>query len=171
MTRMLKVLLMVLMLSTMLTAQSGSRGPLEGAWKVAEIVVTGADASNTQNPQPGLFVFTRTHYSLMWVPGNQPRTLFKAEDPTNEEKVMAFDSFVSNTGTYELSGTTLTIRPMVARFPNCMGGAFMKYQFRVEGNTLSLTQKAADVNCRIGQRAVPSTAPASETRWKLTHVE
>ena len=171
MTRVLKAVLMVVMFSVMLAAQSSSRGPLEGAWKVAEIVVTGADASNTPNPQPGLFIFTRTHYSLMWVPGNQPRTLFKAEDPTNAEKTVAFDSFVGNTGTYEASGTALTIRPMVARFPNCMGGAFMKYQFRVEGNTLSLTQKSADVNCRIGQRAVPSSAPASETRWKLTRVE
>jgi hypothetical protein len=171
MTRTLKVLLLVTMLATMLAAQSSSRGPLEGAWKVAEIVVTGADASNTPNPQPGLSIFTRTHYSFLWVPGNQPRTLFRAEDPSNEEKIMAFDSFVGNTGTYEVSGTTLTIRPMVARFPNCMGGAFMRYQFRVDGNTLSLTQKSADVNCRIDQRAVPSSAPASETRWKLTRVE
>jgi len=171
MTRTLKVLLLVTMLATMLAAQSSSRGPLEGAWKVAEIVVTGADASSTPNPQPGLSIFTRTHYSFLWVPGNQPRTLFKAEDPTNEEKIMAFDSFVGNTGTYEVSGTTLTIRPMVARFPNCMGGAFMRYQFQVDGNTLLLTQKSADVNCRIGQRAVPASAPASETRWKLTRVE
>ena len=171
MIRMLKVLLLVTMLSTTLAAQSSSRGPLEGAWKVAEIVVTGADASNTPNPQPGLFIFTRTHYSFLWVPGNQPRTLFKAEDPTNEEKIMAFDSFVGNTGTYEMSGTILKIRPMVARFPNCMGGAFMRYQFRVDGNTLLLTQKSADVNCRIGQRAVPSAHAASETRWKLTRVE
>lgn len=171
MTRTLKVLLLVTMLPTMLAAQSSSRGPLEGAWRVAEIVVTGADASNTPNPQPGLAIFTRTHYSFLWVPGNQPRTLFKAEVPTNDEKITAFDSLVGNTGTYEVSGTTLTIRPMVARFPNCMEGAFMRYQFRVDGNTLSLTQKSADVNCRIGQRAVPSSAPASETRWKLTRVE
>lgn len=171
MIRMLKVLLLVTMLSTMLAAQSSSRGPLEGAWRVAEIVVTGANASNTPNPQPGLLIFTRTHYSFMWVPGNQARTLFKAEDPTNDEKMTAFDSFIGNTGTYEVSGTTLTTRPMVARFPNCMGGAFLRYQFRVEGNTLSLTQKSVDVNCRIGQQAVPSAAPASETRWRLTRVE
>jgi hypothetical protein len=171
MTRFLKAALMVVMFPVMLGAQSGARGPLEGAWKVAEIVVTGAGASNTPNPQPGLFIFTRTHYSLMWAPGNQPRPLFKAEEPTNAEKTVAFDSFVGNTGTYEASGTTLTIRPMVARFPNCMGGAFMRYQFRVEGNTLTLTQKSTDVNCLIGQRAVPSSAPASETRWKLTRVE
>jgi len=172
MIRFLKAVLMVVMFSVTLAAQSGARGPLEGAWKVAEIVVTGAGASNVSNPQPGLFIFTRTHYSYMWVPGNQPRPLFKAEDPTNAEKTTAFDSFVANTGTYETSGTTLTIRPTVARVPNCMGGAaFMRFQFRVEGNTLTLTQKSADVNCLIGARAVPSAAPANDTRWKLTRVE
>jgi len=92
MTRFLKAALMVVMFPVMLGAQSGARGPLEGAWKVAEIVVTGAGASNTPNPQPGLFIFTRTHYSLMWAPGNQPRPLFKAEEPTNAEKTVAFDS-------------------------------------------------------------------------------
>ncbi len=171
MTRMLSAVLLAATLSAELSAQGASRGPLEGAWKVAEIVVTGADESNTANPQPGLFVFTRRHYSAMWVPGNQPRTLFKAADPANEEKISAFDSFVGNTGTYELAGTTLTIRPMVARYPNCMNGAFMTYQFRVDSNTLTLTQKSTEVNCLIGQRAVPYAGPASETRWKLTRVE
>ena len=171
MTRTLSALLVLSVLSGGLFAQGGSRGPLEGAWRVAEIVVTGAGASKTASPQPGLFIFTQRHYSLMWVPGNQPRTLFKAEDPTNEEKITAFDSFVANTGTYELSGTTLTIRPMVARFPNCTGGAFMRFQVLAEGKTLTLTQRSPDVNCLIGQRAVPSAAPASETRWRLTRVE
>jgi len=31
-------------------------------------------------------IFTRKHYSVMWVPGNQPRSLFKGENPTDEEK-------------------------------------------------------------------------------------
>jgi hypothetical protein len=124
MTRRLKAVLLVVTFSGTVAAQSGSRGPLEGAWRVTEIVVTGADASNTPNPQPGLFIFTRTYYSFFWVPGNQPRALFKAEDPTTAEKVAAFDSLVGNTGRYEMSGSTLTARPMVARFQNCMGGGF-----------------------------------------------
>jgi hypothetical protein len=169
MIRALKILSLVTMLSTMLAAQGSARGVLEGAWRVAETVITGANASTTSNPQPGLFIFTRTHYSFWRVSGDQPRPLFNG-DPTNDEKMMAFDSFAGTTGTYEVSGTTLTVRPVVARTPNCMGGAFLRYQFRVEGNTLSLTQKSTDVNCLIGQRALPS-APGSEFRWKLTRVE
>jgi len=171
MARTFTVLLGITLFSAMLTAQSGPRGPLEGAWKVAEVVVTGADASNTPNPQPGLFVFTRTHYSIMYVPGNQPRALFKAQDPTTQEKIAAFDSFIANTGTYEVTGNTFTIRPMVARFPNFMAGGFTKYQFRIDGNNLSLTEKSTDENMRFGQRVVPWSGPVSETRMRLVRVE
>src|SRR5215472_1285872 len=120
MLRTLKVLVVVTMLAMTLAAQSGSsRGPLEGTWKVTEIVVTGANSATTPNPQPGLFIFTRTHYSFMRVAANEPRPLFKAEAATNDEKLKAYDSFAGTTGTYDVSGTTLTIRPIVARSPNC----------------------------------------------------
>lgn len=96
----------------------------------------------------------------------------KAETETDAEKIAAYDSFIANSGTYEVSGSTLTVRPAVARNPNYMAGGFGKYQFKFEGsNTLYLTSKANDVNFRIGQRVVPSSAPASETRLKLTRVE
>ena len=171
MSHTLKALVAVITFSSVLAAQTAAKKPMEGVWKVAEIVVTGAHTSNIANPQPSLFIFTRGHYSQMWVPGNQPRALFKAEEPTNQEKIPAFDSFVANTGTYEITGSTLTIRPIVARYPNFMAGGFTKYQFRIEGNTLWLTEKSTDENSRIGQRVVPSSAPVSETRFKLVRVE
>ena len=90
-------LLAILLFASLAYAQNAKK-PIEGVWKVTEIVVTGAGASNVGSPQPGLFIFTRGHYSMMSVPGNQPRALFKAEEPTNEEKIAAFDSFVANTG-------------------------------------------------------------------------
>ena len=163
-------LLATLLLASMAYAQN-ARKPIEGVWKVTEIVVTGAGASHVASPQPGLFIFTRGHYSMMSVPGNQPRALFKGEEPTNEEKIPAFDSFVANTGTYEVTGSSLTTRPIVARYPNFMAGGSDKYQFRIEGSTLWLTEKSADLNTRVGQQVVPSTAPASETRLKLVRVE
>src|SRR5712692_5501730 len=171
MSRTLKTLITLIAFSTVLAAQTAPKKPLEGVWKVVESVVTGANASTNANPQPSLFIFAKTHYSMMLVPGNQPRALFKAQEPTNEEKIPAFDSFIANTGTYEVTGSTLTIRPIVARYPNFMAGGFEKYQFRIEGNTLWLTDKSTDLNSRIGERVVPSSAPVSETRLKLVRVE
>src|SRR5712692_9327752 len=101
MSRTLKALITLIAYSTVLAAQTAPRKPLEGVWKVVESVVTGAGAgaSKNANPQPSLFIFAKTHYSMMLVPGTQPRALFKAEEPTNEEKLPAFDSFIANTGT------------------------------------------------------------------------
>lgn len=171
MARILKALLVLTVFSTMLVAQAAAKKPIEGVWKVAEIVVTGAEASNMANPQPSLFIFAKSHYSMMWIHGNQPRALFKGEEPTNEEKIPAFDSFSANTGTYEVTDSTLTIRPIVARYPNYMAGGFSKYQFRIDGTTLWLTQKNSELWTRIGQRVVAQSGPASETRLKLVRVE
>jgi hypothetical protein len=171
MFRILKSLTLLVLCTTAVSAQSSTKKPIEGAWKVTEIVVTGTDASNVANPQPGLIIFARKHYSVMWVPGNQSRSLFKGEDPTNEEKIAAYDSFVANSGTYEIAGATLTLHPMVARSPNFMAGGVSKVQMRIEGTTLWLTQKNTDLSIRIENRVAPSSGPASETRLKLTRVE
>lgn len=171
MKRAVTVLFIAIALATIVMAQGGARGPLEGVWKVTEEVVTGASASSTANPQPGLFIFTRTHYSMLRVARTQPRALFKAVDPTNEEKIAAYDTFTANSGTYEVTGTTLTTRPMVAKNPNFMAGGFDKYQFRVDGNTLWLTSKSTDINMRLADRLVPGSGPVSETRRKLIRVE
>jgi hypothetical protein len=140
MSRTLKALISLITFSTVLAAQTAPRRPPEGVWKVVEIVGTGADASKNANPQPSLFIFTRNYYSMMLVPGTQPRSLFKdTEEPTNQEKTLAFDSFVANTGKYEVMDSTLTFRPIVARYPNFMADGSAEYQFRIEGNTLWLT--------------------------------
>jgi len=171
MFRILKGLTLLVLCTTVVSAQSSTKKPIEGAWKVTEIVVTGASASKVPNPQPGLFIFAQKHYSVMWVPGNQPRSLFKGEDPTDEEKIAAYDSFVANSGTYEVAGATLTLHPMVARSPNFMAGGVSKFQLRIEGTTLWLTQKNTDLSLRTGNGVAPSSGPASETRLKLSRVE
>ena len=171
MFRLLKGLTLMVLCTTIVSAQSSTKKSIEGVWKMTEIVVTGEDALNVPNPQPGLIIFTQKHYSVMWVPGNQPRSLFKGENPTNEEKIAAYDSFVANSGTYEVAEGTLTLHPMVARSPNFMAGGVSKNQLRIEGTTLWLTQKNTDLSLRIGDRVAPSSGSASETRLKLSRVE
>ena len=171
MFRLLKGLTLMLLCATAVSAQSSTKKPIEGAWKVIEIVVTGDNASNISTPQPGLILFTQKHYSSMWVPGNQPRSLFKGESPTDQEKIAAYDSFVANAGTYEVTGETLTLHPVVSRSPNFMAGGSAKNQFRIEGTTLWLIQKNTDLSLRTGDRVAAASGPASETRLKLSRVE
>ena len=108
---------------------------------------------------------------MMGTLGDRPRVLFKSLDPTNEEKVAAFNSFWGNSGTYEVSGDVLTIHPVVARMPNFMAGGFQRYQFRLDGNSLLLTSKSTDENYRVGEQVLPDSRPTNETRTKLVRVQ
>ncbi len=122
-------------------------GPLEGAWKLVELSTTSPDTSSTiTSPQPSLYIFAKQHYSVMYVPGSEPRQLFSGDDPiigstapTDAEKLAAYDSFIANSGTYELTDSTLTTRPMVAKNPNFMAGGSLTFTYRVEADTLRLT--------------------------------
>jgi hypothetical protein len=108
---------------------------------------------------------------MTWVRGGKARAPYAGEVPTTEEKVMAFDSLVSSAGTYEVSGSTIAVRPMVARNPNFMAGGSSRYEFRAEGDTLWLTEKSTDTRYRIGGQVVPPTRAPSETRLKLVRLE
>lgn len=141
---------------------------LQGAWRVSEIVVTGAGASTNTTPQPGLYLFTKNHYSIVTVNGTAARKdVGPARDParlTDAEKAARYDvwnPFTANSGTYEVKGSTLTTKPLVAKNPGVMApqGTGQTREFKIDGKTLTLIQKSA-----AGQ-------PASETRTKLTRVE
>jgi hypothetical protein len=139
---------------------------LEGAWRVTEVVVTGANASTNKSPQPGLYIFTKQHYSIVTVGGTTARKDFGTpRDPaklTDAEKIARYevwDALTANSGTYQVSGSTLTTRPLVAKNPGVMAGPPATREFKIEGKTLTLIQKSAQ-----GQ-------PASETRTVLTRVE
>jgi hypothetical protein len=135
-----------------------SESPLEGAWSVVSIQVIGSDSAAT-TVQPSLFLFGDKHYSMMRVTGNQPRALAATDSATDAEKLAAYNSFIANTGTYEVADSTLTIHPVVARSPNYMSGGSDIYHFRVSGDTLWLSNTGKDIRTRIGgQLAGPSGA-------------
>lgn len=146
-------------------AQTSKPASIQGAWRVAEVVVTGANASTNSKPFPGLYVFTNRHYSIIFINGSQPRPAFTIKDPakpTDAEKIAAYaqwNPFTANSGTYEIKSNTLTTRPIVAKNETVMAGPAQTREFKLEGNTLWLTTRSA-----AGQ-------PASETRTRLTRVE
>lgn len=154
--------LLVVAASLLVRAQTA---PLQGAWRVTEFVVTGANAETNTSPQPGLYLFTRQHYSIVTVNGTAPRKNFDtAREPaklTDAEKIARYevwDKFSANSGTYKVSGNTLTTHPLVAKNPAVMGPEITR-EFRIEGNTLTLIRKSA-----AGQ-------PVSVTTTRLTRLE
>ena len=113
---------------------------LVGAWRVTEI--GDGSAPPAAASQPGLYVFTRRHYSFARINGAKPLPDYPSNDKaTDADKVAVFNALYLNTGTYAVSGNTLSTKAMVAKSAFAIGGAGNRYTFSVTGTTLVLTQQ------------------------------
>jgi hypothetical protein len=125
-------------------AQASVQG-LEGAWRVVEVEVTGPGARTVESPQPGLLLFTGRYYSYTFVTSDTPRPALPPGPATAEDLAMLWNPFTANAGTFEVSGSTMTRRPIVAKSPDAMApGVFNQYSFRLSADTLWMTTTATE---------------------------
>jgi hypothetical protein len=145
------------------TKKAPARADIRGVWKVTELAsrAPGAEWEVRTTPYLSQYIFTERHYSYMYVPGAGPRKLFAGDPnkPSDAEKAEAYNSLVAATGTYSLSGQTLTLNVLVHKNPNEMAGKPLTYTVEVDGNTLRMV--IAD----------PPFLPGREWRTVLTRVE
>lgn len=161
MTNKLFVVVGILVVGT-ITALGQMPPSIQGVWRRVEVTVTnpnpapGALAKGTHtNLQPGLLIFTGKHYSVQIDGAAHPRPAFKVPaKPTAEEMSAGWGLYTANSGTYEVSGSTLTMRPMVAKNPGTQGTATNRATIKVEKDSLwfTLTENFA------GKVANPTTA-------------
>jgi hypothetical protein len=127
-----------------------SKPSIQGVWRTVEVTITnpnpapGGLAKGTHtNLQPALLIFTGKHYSTTTDTAAQPRptAAFKvAGKPTAEEMQTQWGPFAANAGTYELSGTTLTRRAIVAKNPAAQAAKNITIStVKLDGNNLWLT--------------------------------
>jgi len=110
------------------SGQSAAPNPLMGAWKV-------------DGAQPGLYIFTKQHYSFSRVHG-EPLPDYPSNDKaTDAQKVAVFNTLYLNSGTYTVTGNMLATKAMMAKSKFAIGGAGNQYEFAIAGNSLTLTQK------------------------------
>jgi len=89
----------------------------------------------------GLFIFTEHHYSMTWMPLKVQQEAYADQwHPNDAEKVQSYNSIVTNTGRYELSGTELTTYVEVAKTPAFVGGRAV-YQCDIDGDEMRLEIK------------------------------
>jgi hypothetical protein len=126
-----------------------AENPLEGAWQVTNA-----------NGLAGIFIFSAKHYSMMAASTERPEINDLSKATADEVRAL-YGPMVGNAGAYEISRNEVTIRPVVAKIPLVMKpGAYEVYEFKIEGNTLTLTQRR---NVR---------GPVERgTVWTLTRVE
>ncbi len=147
----LAVLALMFVLSvtaTPLLAQSS----INGAWKIIEWEGINPQQGEwrIENIQPSLWLFMDGYYSATYLRGDQKRSLVPENDTRQELSADEWKSmgmpFISNAGTYEITASTVTIRPIVALFPNYMGGDTDTWDYRFEGDVLHLTWSGEDLS-------------------------
>ena len=133
---------LVALVGTVYGQSSAAGGTLVGAWRVTEIA--DANGAPITNPQPGLYIFTRQHYSFVRINGTRPLPDYPSNDKaTDADKVAVFNALYMNTGTYSVTGNRLATKAMVAKSKFAISGAGNQYDVTMTGNTLVLTQKPA----------------------------
>ena len=136
------LLVPVLMVASPVLSQEHS--PLMGAW-----IVTAWENSEGEvlsEPQPGLFIFTQNHYSIMHVNTDEPRPGFQGGvgEATAAQLGATYGPFTANSGRYEMSGDQIIRQAYVAKNPGVMNGFpdnDVSIQFHVAdgGDVLHLT--------------------------------
>jgi len=110
---------------------------LEGVWKPVVVVIDSGASSgrHTSDVQPGLMIFTKRHYSMVFVQGFAPRP--QLSDSANDEELgRVFTPFTANAGTYQRNDSTITFTPIVAKVPAVMSGTPFTLRARTKGDTL-----------------------------------
>lgn len=116
---------------------------MQGAWRAVEVTMTGPNARTIAIQRPTLTVATGRHYARVEEQSEGPRPILADITTASADELRAtWGPFVGEAGTYELSGGTLTVHPIVAKNPAAMvAGAVIVYSYRFEGNTVTITQQ------------------------------
>jgi hypothetical protein len=135
----MKSLLSLLLLAGAISAQP-KPSPLKGVWRLAEYIKSGSDAA-TYPAQPGIYIFTDKYFSIVAISGDKPRPEVDPSKGTDVEILASWKPLVAQSGTYEISGTTVTMAPAVAKQTNRMGPDHKwTLTYQLDGDTLLITE-------------------------------
>jgi hypothetical protein len=138
------ILALGLLISQPLAGQSNSNS-IQGVWQAVEVTFTGPGARTITipEPRPNLTILVARHYSQIHDSAERPRPILTdVSKATADDLRAAWGPFAGEAGTYEVTGNVITMRPLVAKNAAAMApGAFVAYSYRLEGDTLWVTQQ------------------------------
>lgn len=135
-------------LATAVEAQTHAANPLVGTWRVTEI--TEPNEPPLTNPQPGLYIFTPKHYSMLRINGTKPLPDYPSNDKaTDADKVAVFNALYMQTGTYTVKDNVLSTKALVAKSAFAMAAAGNQWDIAINGNTLAITLKRTNVTVKL----------------------
>jgi hypothetical protein len=127
---------LILVLSGVAAAQN-----VAGAWRLDEIKTTGTDVKSVKFSQPNMYLFTKGHFSIIRIEGDKSRSTDDWGTMTREQVIDTFiKQFTASGGTYEMKGSTLTMKTTIAKSPGFMARAnWISYTVAINGTTMTLT--------------------------------
>lgn len=155
----LSILIAILSISAFAQSKSG----IEGVWQITEVTTTGDGGMSMKATQPSMYLFTKKHYSIIYVESDKPRPVMDDYSKATQEQLFSIfvDDFVANAGSYEVKAGKLTFHPMVAKSPTYMKeGTWSTSAMTIKGDTMTLISEGSSFG--------PSKNP---TTLKLTRVE
>lgn len=158
----MRLSMMALLIALVLSASAFGQ-KVEGVWQLTEVTTTGTNGSTKQMTQPSMYLFTKKHYSIIYVASEAPRPVIAdlSKATADELRDVFVGSFIANAGTYEIKGGKITMRPIVAKSPNFMqAGTYATSTIKVAGSMMTLVSDSSNNG--------PSTNP---TTFKLKRVE
>jgi hypothetical protein len=148
-----------------ISALAQGKSGVEGVWQLSEMSGTVSDGKvhTEAATQPSMYLFTKSHYSIIYVAADKPRMMMEDYNKATKEELLEtfVHQFIANAGTYDVKGGKLTLHPTVAKSPGYMKeGTWSAYTMKVSGNTMTLVSDSSN----SGPAKFPMTV-------KLTRVE
>ena len=141
---------------------------IEGVWTHVETEqIGGPDEGANANPQPSLVFITQNYYCSNFVSAAEPRPAFNTQTPSTEQMAQAYQGFISAAGPYELRGSTIILQPSVSIEPDLMYGSSLEFEYKLDGDTLTLTMDPA----KIKYTTYDYKPPYTESRFVLKRLE
>jgi hypothetical protein len=141
------------------TAAAQSRS-IQGVWKLNE---QAGDGKTKVISQPSMYLFTKKHYSIIYVSADAPRPVVDDVSKMTADELRAtfVTGFVANAGTYEMKGGKITFHPMVAKSPGVMQpGKWSTSSVTINGDSMTMVSEASET----GPVKTPTTS-------KFTRIE
>jgi hypothetical protein len=126
---------------------------LVGVWRITEAKIFAQPDRNLEetvitNHRPGMFIFTRNHFSWVDVHGEPAPDL--PDEPDLATFAAAFNQLTAFSGTYQVKGSSIQALVFVSKDPNAMSeGTTLNFEYRFEGDTLFLTMKAWNLELKM----------------------
>ena len=128
-------------------AVSTTMNPVDGVWQIVEASYTQGEElkwHNVDRIQPSLFHFQAGFYSKNAIDSGQPRPSMEEgatlRDIPEETLRAIAQVYVSHAGNYELDGSTIIMKPVVALQTNLMKGATIEWEYKLEDERLSISR-------------------------------